>query len=262
MNKRKEIILLTFLIFLFLVLNYSWLDNYLGMFLGNIGKEDFTVKRVIDGDTIVVGDDTHVRLLGINTPEKGEKYYQEAKEFVNNSLYNKTIFVESFGEDKYYRTLGVIFFKDENFNAKIVELGFANAYILDKNRYNNDFRDAWETCIASGRNLCEKSTNKCAECIELKELNVKSQEVVFYNKCDFNCDLTNWGIKDEGRKNYLFGKFTLENNKEVSIIVGNKTNSDNILYWKGETYVWTETGDTLFFRDDKGKLVLWEKINQ
>jgi len=32
------------------------------------------------------------------------------------------------------------------------------------------------------------------------------------------------------------------------------------LFWKNEDYVWAKTGDTLFLRDGKGKLVLWEVI--
>jgi len=35
-----------------------------------------------------------------------------------------------------------------------------------------------------------------------------------------------------------------------------------ILFWKGKDYVWTSTGDTLFLRDDEGKLVLWEMYNR
>jgi micrococcal nuclease len=245
---------------LFFIINYSWLDNYLEFIFENINREDFTVKRIIDGDTIVVGNDTHVRFFGINTPEKGEKYYQEAKEFVNNSLYNKTIFMESFGKDKYYRELGVIFFEEENFNAKIIEMGLANAYILDNRRYEKTFEDAWKKCITTNKNLCEKSKDKCAECIELKELNVENQEIIFYNKCTFECNLTNWEIKDEGRKKFIFPKFILENGKEIKIIVENKTSTKDILYWNDEEYVWTETGDTLFLRDEEGKLVLWKRI--
>jgi len=256
MNKRKEVILLISLILSFFIINYSWLDNSLGKFLGDINGEDFIVKRIIDGDTIVVGNDTHVRLLGINTPEKGEKYYQ----FLNNSLFNKKIFIESFGQDKYYRELGVVFLGEDNFNSKIIENGFANVYILDSKKYEEFLREAWEKCITSEKNLCEKSKDKCAECIELKNLDFKEQEIIFYNNCNFNCDLTNWRIKDEGRKNFVFPDFTLKKNNELKIIVGNKTNSENILYWKKEDYVWTETGDTLFLRDNDGKLVLWKII--
>ena len=95
------------------------------------------------------------------------------------------------------------------------------------------------------------------ECIELKELNHNSQEIIFYNSCDFSCDLTNWNIKDEGRKNFVFPEFILNSKKSIKIKVGEGPDSENILYWK-EDYVWTNTGDTLFLRDPKGKLVLWE----
>lgn len=262
MNKKREKVLLTFLILLFFIINYSWIDEYLARIFENADKEDFIVKRIIDGDTIVVGEDTHVRLFGINTPEKKEEYYAEARDFVNNSLYNKTVFIQSFGQDKYYRELGVVFFEGENFNSKIIEKGFANAYILEDKKYEEVFREAWNKCVASEKNLCEKSENKCADCIELKGLNVEEQEVIFYNKCNFDCNLTNWKIKDEGRKNFIFGKFILKGNNEIKIIAENKTNSEGVLYWKNEDYVWTEAGDTLFLRDEEGRLVLWKEIDR
>ena len=34
------------------------------------------VERIIDGDTFVLDTGEHVRLVCINTPEKGEAYYQ------------------------------------------------------------------------------------------------------------------------------------------------------------------------------------------
>ena len=40
------------------------------------------VKRAIDGDTIELEDSTRVRLLGINSPEEGECYYKESKNFL------------------------------------------------------------------------------------------------------------------------------------------------------------------------------------
>ena len=36
------------------------------------------VSRIIDGDTIELQNGERVRLLGINTPEKGQPYYEEA----------------------------------------------------------------------------------------------------------------------------------------------------------------------------------------
>jgi len=260
MDKRKEIILLIIFILLFFTINYSWIDGYFVKVFENSDKENFVVERVIDGDTIVVGNDTHVRLFGINTPEKGEKYYNEAKEFLEDLILNEIIFLESFGKDKYYRELGVLFFEGKNVNAEIVKNGFANVYVLDDKSYEEELRNAWEECLNLGKNLCEFSRDKCAKCIELKEIDVKEQEVVFYNKCNFDCDLKNWEIKDEGRKKFIFPNFILERNQEMKVIVGDFDNYGNNLYWKGETYVWTSTGDTLFLRDDGGRLVLFELI--
>ena len=106
--------------------------------------------------------------------------------------------------------------------------------------------------------MCEKSDSKCSECIELKKFSHKNQEVAFHNKCDFNCELTGWKIKDEGRKNFVFPEFTLKQGDDVTIKVGEGENTNRILYWKNKNYVWTKTGDTLFLRDFSGKLVLWE----
>jgi micrococcal nuclease len=259
MNKRKEIFLLMFLVILLLGINYKFLDNQVVKFLD---ESDFgVVERVIDGDTVVVSNNTHVRLLGINTPEKGEFYYQEAKDFLANLTLNKTIKLE-YGKEKkdlYGRTLAYIILDGKNINIEQVRNGFANLYIYNNDKYTNELKRAWSECIQANKNLCEKSNDKCSECIELKELDVKNQTVVLYNKCDFNCNLDNWNIKDEGRKNFFFKNFILKERKEVSIIVGNETDNENVLYWTGENYVWTSTGDTLFLRDKEDKLILWER---
>ena len=94
--------------------------------------------------------------------------------------------------------------------------------------------------------------------MELKNFDYKNEIVVFQNKCSFQCDLTNWEIKDEGRKKFVFPRFILNGNKEITIRIGEGKNNGNELFWKGETYVWTRTGDSLFLRDSEGKLVLWE----
>ncbi|MCL1950988.1 MAG: thermonuclease family protein [Turicibacter sp.] len=63
------------------------------------------VTRVIDGDTLEVAQDgeTHrVRLIGIDTPERGEAGFEEASEFMLNTLayFENTVWLESSGEDE------------------------------------------------------------------------------------------------------------------------------------------------------------------
>jgi len=81
--------------------------------------------------------------------------------------------------------------------------------------------------------------------------------VILFNNCVFSCSLQGWWIKDEGRKEFVFPKISLGSGKSVTVKVGNKTSTQNTLFWNGETYVWTRTGDTMFLRDNESKLVLW-----
>ena len=261
MNKKKEVFLLVFLILLLFAVNYRFIDNAIVGFLEefDIGR----VERIVDGDTLIVNGNS-TRLLGINTPEKGEVYYLEAKSFLSELVLNKTVKLEYIGDryDKYRRVLAYIILNSKNINSEIVRNGFANLYIYNSDKYTGELKKAWKECIENNKYLCEKSQTQCAKCIELKELNVKTQTLVLYNNCSFDCNLAGWQVKDEGRKKFTFNTYILNSRKSISIIVGNKTDTDNILYWNDEEYVWTSGGDTLLLRDEEEKLVLWGEINR
>jgi hypothetical protein len=209
---------------------------------GDYEKEEGVVVRVIDGDTLVMGNLT-IRLLGINTPEKGERYYNEAKMFLERIVLNKSIELERGKEnfDKYKRSLRYIFVNEENVNLMLIENGFANAYFPSgKDKYADEFYYAWDDCVESNKNLCEKSNNKCANCINVKELEINSQKIVLENYCTFECDAEKWQISGEGRKKTEIGK-KIPENTELEIKTEN---------------TWLQT-DTLFLRDDNGKLILY-----
>ena len=253
--KRKYFALLSLLFILLFIVNYPAMDSWV---IKHLGSDEFAVKRIIDGDTIVVGDDLHVRLLGINCPERGEKYYSEAKEYLRKRILDRNVRLE-YGkqkQDRYHRTLAYIYLDGKNINKEIVSRGLANFYFPSgKTKYYQEFYDAWESCK---ENLCEKAQDKCARCIYLKKFDYRNQEVDLENRCSFDCDLSDWEIKDEGRKKFIFPEFNLESGKDVEIIVGEGIDSKSKLFWNKKPYVWTKSGDTLLLRDDLGKLVLWK----
>ena len=86
-------------------------------------RENATVLRVIDGDTIET-DLGIIRLLGINAPEKYKHYSEDATEFLMQ-IKNQTIEVlrDRIDEDKYDRKLRYIYFEGKNLNIDIVEKG-------------------------------------------------------------------------------------------------------------------------------------------
>jgi len=234
-SKQKNVLVLTLLIIALVMINYGWLDKAVNNFL-NI-YEQVHVDRIIDGDTIE-SNKTSIRLLGINAPERGELYYEEAKVFLEDLILNKTVNLKYGKEmyDKYQRVLAYVFLDNTNINLKLVEEGFANYYFYGgRDKYSNALEDAWKDCIEKNVNLCEASVDECADCIELEGFDT------IINSCSFSCDINGWQIKGEGRKNIIFSDIILGSGEEI-----------------GFELELTETGDTIFLRDDEGKLVLWE----
>ena len=147
----------------------------------------------------------------------------------------------------------------KNINLELVEKGYANPYFPSgKDIYYNNFKLAWETCLIENINLCERSIDRCAGCIILKEFDYSNQKISLENICNYNCNLNNWTIKDEGRKKFEFDAFILGAGSYVNVVVGEGINDNSRLFWKDETYIWTSSGDALFLRDKEEKLVLWE----
>ena len=103
-------------------------------------EETVQVAQVYDGDTIKLADGRKLRLIGINTPERGhsnknnEPFYQAAKEQLQQIINeNKNQVKIAFGKekhDRYKRFLAHIFtMDDENITAILIKkgLGFAIA---------------------------------------------------------------------------------------------------------------------------------------
>jgi len=250
MNRKEKVLIFIGILFILVLSNYNFLDSLTENFL--VEKEKGVVTRIIDGDTIEIGNDS-IRLLGVNSPEKGERGYEEAKGFLENEILNKEVEL-IFGVqkyDKYYRKLAYVYSEKENICLKSVESGFSNIYFPDKasrsSKEFNLFANAWNSCLASQKGLCEKSSDLCSNCIKVRDLNLQTQEIILKNFCSFDCDISGWSVKDEGRKKYVFGNFILKGKSEIVL---NPSDFE-------ENYIWTETGDSFFIRDSFGALVSW-----
>ncbi len=241
---EKEKFILIFILFLLFIFNYSWLDSFL---IEKFSYQTRTgiIERVIDGDTIVI-DGTKIRLLGINSPEKKEIGFEEAKSFLEKFNGSKVL-IENENEkyDLYGRELAYLFFNGENINQKMVEEGFANIYFPNgKTKYYSSFLSAWENCMENQKGICKNIEENCLE------INWKPKEdlVQLENICDYSFELTNYSIKDEGRKKFIFNKKQLEKGE---IIILNSLNFS-------EKYVWTKSGDSIFVRDEKNTLIYFD----
>lgn len=96
-----------------------------------------TCTNVVDGDTadLVIDVGFHlttkqrVRFLGINTPERNQAGYQEAKDFVIESILGKDIIVQTYKTDAFGRYLATLYVDNVNLNVELLEKGLAKEYI-------------------------------------------------------------------------------------------------------------------------------------
>lgn len=132
------------------------------------GIEEHYVKRVIDGDTLVLDDERHVRLLGINTPELRKKGRQGAEEYAVEASDrlsrlvggNKKIKLEydltdknKEDKDRFGRTLGYIIADGENTSIILTREGFARAFMYKDLKYRKEILEAEEEAKSAGRRI-------------------------------------------------------------------------------------------------------------
>jgi micrococcal nuclease len=143
--KKRLLIFLIILILLFgLAYFYPYLNGEKEIFPVKYEKEKCFVDRIIDGDTLVCNNET-IRLLGIDTPEKGEKYFQEAKDYLS-FVDKKEIEILRDWDDlgKYKRKLRYVFYGDRLINVEIVEQGLAIAFMTENLIYEDKIFSAEE----------------------------------------------------------------------------------------------------------------------
>lgn len=118
--------------------------------------EDARVKFIVDGDTLVLEDGRKVRLLGIDTPEVGEVYYDEATDRLRELVDGRDVILKRdiSNTDKYGRILRHIYLEDVWINAQMIEEGYAKMVTYPPDVFHIDaFRQLQRDAIANSRGL-------------------------------------------------------------------------------------------------------------
>lgn len=143
--------------------------------LEKYNQKEFTVVKVVDGDTIDIDipdgkyKTTRIRLLGIDTPEtakspRGEMYYgPEASQFAKDTVLNKRVIVilneNAKPRDKYGRLLAYIKLADGRIlNEELISNGFAYAYTIFKHPDFEKYIELEETARKGKKGLWKNVT--------------------------------------------------------------------------------------------------------
>jgi micrococcal nuclease len=154
MNKKILFLALSLALIIWLFME-NFQDNTADT-ASNAVQEQRIATKIIDGDTLVVSGGDTIRLLGIDTDERGYPCYSVAKKRLENLTLGKQVILESGKEnkDQYDRYLRYILVDSENINIQMVKEGLAVARILEEDKYSQEIRQA-ETLAIQNKIGCK-----------------------------------------------------------------------------------------------------------
>jgi micrococcal nuclease len=211
-------------------------------------------------------------LIGINTPESGECYADEATAALTEMVLDEQVRLTSdvSDRDQFGRLLRYIWLEDGAFvNEVMVTGGFALARAFPPDTEYEDRLDvAEQEAKDAGRGLwaedaCGIPSDAEVRIVDIRydapgndNENLNEEWVDLENRGNDPVDLTGWVLKDETashRFNFPNG-FTLDGGTEVRVFTGCGTDSALELFWCNGRAVWNNDGDTAFLLDANGNI--------
>jgi len=149
-------------------------------------QQEITVVQVVDGDTLVISTGETVRLICIDTPERGEEYYAETSNKLSELTLNKpvTLIKDMSETDRYGRLLRYIEVDGVDVNKQMVLSGFAKVYRYAPDTARcTDYENAEQTAKTQGRYIWTTQPIPQTSSVQQKrDINCSSN---FYNCSDF-----------------------------------------------------------------------------
>lgn len=90
------------------------------------------VVGISDGDSFKIklanNEVIRVRLAYVDSPERGQDFYQKAKNFSSDQIFKKHVRIKVTDTDRYGRTVGLLYYDDKILNEELLRKGFAWHY--------------------------------------------------------------------------------------------------------------------------------------
>ena len=151
---KKRLFKLSVLLFLVILILFLRFTEEIGF--DKHPEDRFTIIRVIDGDTVELNGGDRLRLISVDTPEKDDPYYNEAKDMVKRAVLNKrgNIDFAGYRRDKYGRLLGYLYIDTLFINKMILDSGLGYLYLFKdtelKSKQTGILLDAQRQAISNG----------------------------------------------------------------------------------------------------------------
>ncbi len=239
-----------------------------GVAVNDASSSAFLVTNVADGDTLELSSGQKVRLIGINTPEKNQPYFEEAKKSLEDLVLGKEVRVEKdvSEADSYGRILGYLYIGDIFVNQKMVEDGLAVVSTVPPDvAHVEEFLQAVEVakqkCVGIWEGLCSPTASSC---VQISKINPYGKEkndewIEFTNTCSTPQDISKFLVKDNSASNfYKFDAASVSAKTTVRLHSGCGVNTQKDYYWKcpeQHSFIWNNDTDRAYLFDSTGKLI-------
>ncbi len=158
MNKKNITLIITLLLAIIIVV--FDIDADIDVNNDDVGDDKTAlVVRVIDGDTFEIETGERVRMIGIDTPERGKYFFTEATDNLKKLIEGKKVVLKKdvSETDKYGRLLRHVYYEDVWINKKMIEDGFAKFVTFPPDVYHVDeFKQAQKRARENGVGLWDK----------------------------------------------------------------------------------------------------------
>jgi endonuclease YncB( thermonuclease family) len=232
-------------------------------------EEIARVKRVLDGDTILLEDGRRVRYLGINTPESGEPYSRRARELNAGLVRGRAVRLELDQEitDTYNRLLAYVYVGPEMANARLLQEGLAHAFFIGTARRHNDLflrlqgeAKAQRLGLWSGRS---RPRDLKITSVHLSDPSAsESQDAYVRIACLSNAriNLAGYTLENGAGRSYRFPGLLLEPGYTVIVKHAEGTdgldrNGQLVAHWTAAPVPWQSPEGTAYLRSPDGWLV-------
>ena len=215
-----------------------------------------TVVTVIDGDTVQLSDGKTVRYLGVNTPEYGQPFHDEAKRFNARLVSGQPIRLETRGRerDRYGRELAYVFVEDVLVNAQIVAEGWGHVFLLEplarakewlplQQSAQNQHKGIWRDGLPGSLKITTVHANAKGN----DRRNPDGEYLRLCNVSDQSVALQGFSVQDAAQHRFIFPSGTLTPGATALLVSGAGKNSERrgqlVFYW-GSGPIWNNDGDS------------------
>ena len=224
---------------------------------------DITVVEILDGDTFDLGNEERVRIIGINTPEKGRPFSDEATEALSEMIMGKEVTLVNDSKnddaDSSGRLLRHVYVDGISVNYEMIRTGMAFWYPYSSGTdMDESYQEAQESAANDHVGLwTESQYNITIDYIEYdpEGNEVDGEYLIITNHDNYNINMEGWYLQDEAARTAYEFNYTLDVDTSIRVYTGSGEDNETALFWGWYQGIWNNGGDMAILQDEDGLMV-------